>query len=103
MRHDRHETAMSEEVYLKPMDIKQLARVPYSTVIFWLTVGHPRAGVLPSIDFATTGKRHSFRVRLQDWEAFLVRLQTVPKKRQQLKPLPRPSTVKDKKNGMFHY
>ena len=88
---------------LKPMDIKRLARVPYRTVIGWLTVGHPRAGVLPSIDLAETRKRHSYRIRREDWEAFLARLQTAPKERQQPKPLPRPSTVKDHKKGMFDY
>lgn len=75
---------------LKPMDLKKLARVPYTTVIDWLTIGHPRAGVLPSIDLAGAGKRHSFRIRSEDWEAFLNKLQTVPKERQQAKPLPRP-------------
>jgi hypothetical protein len=98
MHHDGHH----QEEFLKPMDIKRLARVPYATVIAWLTTGHPRAGVLPSIDFAETGRRHSFRVRRQDWETFLERLRTMPRERQQPKPLPRPSTVKNK-NGMFRY
>jgi hypothetical protein len=87
---------------LKPMDIKKLARVPYSTVITWLTVGHPKAGVLPSIDLSETGKRHSYRVKVEDWEAFLTQLQTVPKERQRANPLPRPSGANDKK-GMFRY
>lgn len=94
---------VSFPVLLKPMDIKRLARVPYTTVITWLTTGHPRAGVLRSIDFATTGKRHSYRVRLEDWDAFLSRLQTVPKEQQRAKPLPRPSTVENGKKGMFRY
>jgi hypothetical protein len=84
------------------MDIKRLARVPYSTVITWLTVGHPKAGVLPSIDLAATGKRHTYRIKREDWEAFLARLQTVPKERQRARPLPRPPGAKDKK-GMFRY
>ncbi|MBL8792423.1 MAG: hypothetical protein JNM56_00815, partial [Planctomycetia bacterium] len=88
---------------LKPMEIKRLARVPYSTVLQWLTVGHPRAGLLPSIDLAETGKRHSYRVRREDWESFLIRLQTVPKERQRSSPLPRPSTVKTSQKGMFSY
>jgi hypothetical protein len=85
------------------MDLKRLARVPYATVIGWLTVGHPRAGVLPSIDLGTTAKRHSYRIRSADWEAFLARLQTLAKERPQPKPRPRPSTVKENKDGMFRY
>jgi hypothetical protein len=88
---------------LKPMDIKRLARVPYSTVIAWLEVGHPRAGILPSIDLAETGKRHSYRIRIEDWESFLAKLQTAPRERQRAKPLPRPATPKDDKKGMFRY
>jgi hypothetical protein len=85
------------------MDIKKLARVPYETVIVWLTVGHPRAGILPSIDLAEPGKRHSFRIRREDWEGFLARLQTVPRERQRAKPQPRPSTAQGKQKGMFRY
>ena len=85
------------------MDIKRLIRVPYATVIKWLTTGHPRAGVLPSIDLAETGKRHSFRVRMEDWEVFLRKLQTAPRERQLPKPLPRPSTIRGKQSGMFRY
>jgi hypothetical protein len=92
-----------EKFLLKPMDLKRLARVPYATVIGWLTVGHPRAGILPSIDLAETGKRHSFRIRPQDWQAFLLKLQTMPKERQQARPLPRPSTVSNGTPGMFCY
>ena len=81
-----------EGVLFKPMEIKRLARVPYHTVIAWLTTGHPRAGLLPSVDLARPGKRHSYRVRQQDWIAFLARLQTVPRERQKTNPLPRPGT-----------
>lgn len=88
---------------LKPMDIKRLARVPYATVIRWLTAGHPRAGILPSVDFAESGKRHSYRIRLEDWAAFLARLQTQPKERQRARPLPRPSKLKKTSQGMFRY
>jgi hypothetical protein len=88
---------------LKPVEIKRLARVPYATVTGWLTVGHPRAGVLPSIDLAETGKRHSYRVRRADWEAFLARLQTVPKERQRAQPLPRPKAAQSNGKGMFDY
>ncbi|HKB42313.1 MAG TPA: hypothetical protein VKD72_38155 [Gemmataceae bacterium] len=93
----------AEVLFLKPVDIKRLARVPYATVISWLTVGHPRAGVLPSLDLATTGKRHSYRVRRADWEAFLARLQTVPRQRPGPRPLPRPAADPDGKSGMFRY
>ncbi|MBM4073137.1 MAG: hypothetical protein FJ271_30075 [Planctomycetes bacterium] len=89
--------------WLKPMDIKRLARVPYATVIGWLTVGHPRAGILASVDLAETGRRHSFRIRREDWEAFLARLHTAPKVRQPAKPLPCPGPVYGGKNGMFRY
>ncbi len=91
------------EVLLKAMDIKRAARVAYATVISWLTAGHPRAGVLPSIDLAGAGKRHSYRVRQQDWEAFLARLQTAPRERQRAAPLPRPATLKNRAKGMFRY
>jgi hypothetical protein len=87
---------------LKPMDIKRQARVPYETVIQWLTVGHPRAGILPSVDLAPTQRRHSFRIRPEDWAAFLARLQTLPRKRQRPIPPPRPSTA-SKDNGGFRY
>src|SRR5438270_13760282 len=88
-----------DELFLKPMEIKKLARVPYATVLGWLTVGHPRAGVLPSIDLAQTGKRHSYRIRRDDWEAFLARLQTAPREQQGAKPLQRPTTVTAGKKG----
>lgn len=38
--------------YLKPIEIKRMARVPYSTVILWIEVGHERAGKLPAVDFS---------------------------------------------------
>jgi hypothetical protein len=88
---------------LKPMDLKRLARVPYTTVIKWLTTGHPRAGILASIDLCETGKRHSYRIRPEDWAAFLARLQTTPRARVQPSPQPRPSTMKASKRGMFRY
>ena len=61
---------------LKPIDVKKMARVPYMTILRWLTLGHPRAGVLASIDLAEHGKRHSYRIRVEDWEAFQQRLRT---------------------------
>lgn len=97
------EAPVTEGRLLKPMDIKRMARVPYDTVISWLTTGHPRAGILPSIDLAVPGKRHSFRVRWEDWQAFLGRLTTVPQERQQPKPLPRPEAAESKGKGMFRY
>lgn len=103
MRSGETATASAEAVLLKPMDIKRLARVPYTTVIRWLTTGHPRAGVLPSVDLAENGKRHSYRIRREDWEAFLTRLQTVPRERQQAKPLPRPKATEINTKGMFRY
>jgi hypothetical protein len=105
-RHERDEQPDGRrdgQGLLKPMDIKRLARVPYATVIGWLTSGHPRAGLLPSIDLAESGKRHSYRIRREDWEAFLARLQTVPRARQRANPPPRPAGLKDGKAGMFRY
>ena len=89
----RDDTASSETALYKPMDVKRLARVPYTTVIAWLTVGHPRGGVLPSIDLGGAGKRHSYRIRREDWELFLARLQTVPRAQQRTSPMPRPESV----------
>src|SRR5438270_13235854 len=103
MRRERSSSAAPPAVLLKPMDIKRLARVPYDTVIGWLTTGHPRAGVLPSIDLAATGKRHSYRVRPEDWAAFLAKLQTAPRERPRAQPLPRPATAQGNKKGMFDY
>lgn len=103
MPREHQEATLTEGVLLKPMDIKRMARVPYTTVIGWLTIGHPRAGILPSIDLAEPGKRHSFRVRWEDWQAFLSRLTTVPQERQQPKPLSRPATTEVNGKGMFRY
>src|SRR5262249_32819145 len=91
------------QALLKPMDINRLAPAPHVTVIGRLAVGHPRAGVLPRIDLAETGKRHSYRIRRADWEAFLARLQTVPRERERARPQPRPSTAQGKEKGMFRY
>jgi hypothetical protein len=91
----------NEHRLLKPMEIKRMARVPYETVIQWLTVGHPRAGILPSLDLAHTAKRHSFRVRQEDWEAFLAKLQTLPRTGQRSAPSPRSS--RSSESGMFNY
>jgi hypothetical protein len=103
MRQKNKQPSAAGAAFLKPMDIKRLARVPYATVIAWLTAGHPRAGILPSVDLGGTGKRHGFRIRQQDWEAFLARLQTAPRERQRAAPLPRPATLKNKAKGMFRY
>jgi hypothetical protein len=92
-----------KQAWLKPMDLKRLMRVPYTTVIRWLTVGHHRAGVLPSIDLAEPGKRHSFRIRQEDWEAFLARLRTAPRVRPRSEPRPRPAAGAGEKQGMFRY
>jgi hypothetical protein len=85
------------------MDIKRFARVPFETVIGWLTVGHRRAGVLLSIDLAGAGKRHSYRIRREDWATFVARLQTVPRERQRARPQPRPAAGQDRRKGMFRY
>jgi hypothetical protein len=103
MDRDKKTIPEAGETFLKPVEIKRIAKVPYCTVIGWLTVGHPRAGLLRSVDLHEGGKRHSYRIRPADWEAFLARLQTVPKERQQVTPLPRPSQVKDGKKGLFRY
>lgn len=89
--------------YLKPIDVKRAARVPYSAVIRWLTVGHPRAGILPSIDFAETAKRHSYRIRLEDWHDFQKKLMTKPRERRSADPPPRPRQRKSGRTGMFRY
>lgn len=98
----RTELRATPERFLKPMDIKRQARVPYETVIHWLTVGHPRAGVLPSVDLAPNRKRHSFRIRPEDWASFLARLQTAPRERRRPSPPPRPSTA-SKSSRLFRY
>jgi len=84
------------------MQIKRQARVPYESVIQWLTVGHPLAGILPSFDLSPTAKRHSYRIRERDWLAFLVRLRTPPRERQRSEPPPRPSPH-SRNRGMFQY
>src|SRR5262249_14631771 len=94
MSRNKAQISTTQDDLLKPMDIKRLAQVPYQTVLGWLTTGHLRAGILPSIDLAAPSKRHSYRIRMEDWKAFLARLQTVPRERQQkVKPLPRPGNV----------
>ena len=103
MSREHQESTLPEERLLKPMDIKRMARVPYDTVITWLTIGHPRAGTLASIDLAEPGKRHSFRISWADWQAFLNRLKTVPGERQQARPLPRPEANETQSKGMFRY
>jgi hypothetical protein len=103
MPREHTEATVTEGRLLKPMDIKRMARVPYTTVVGWLTIGHPRAGILPSIDLAEPGKRHSFRIRWEDWQTFLTRLKTVPRERQQARPLPRPEATQTNRKGMFRY
>lgn len=98
----RTELSTITEQFLKPMDIKRQARVPYETVLQWLTVGHPRAGILQSVDLATTRKRHSFRIRTEDWASFLAKLQTLPREKQRCSPPPRPPAPK-KLSGSFQY
>lgn len=100
---ERNESTLTEGMLLKPMDIKRMARVPYATVVGWLMIGHPRAGILPSIDLAEPGKRHSFRIRCEDWQAFLSRLKTVPRERQQARMLPRPEATETNGTKMFRY
>ena len=93
---------LSAAVYLKPAEVKKLARVPHKTVTRWITVGHPRAGILPSIDLAENGKPHSYRILLRDWLAFQEKLRTVPRERRYSDPPPRPGPKK-KSAGMFEY
>ena len=64
---------------LKPAEIKRIARVAYRTVLRWIEVGHPRAGVLASLDLADRGHRHSYRIRYEDWKSFQKKLLTQPK------------------------
>jgi hypothetical protein len=87
---------------MRPIDIKRQARVPYRTVIGWLTVGHPRAGLLPSVNLGG-GRRNSYRVRVEDWEQFLVRLQTESRSRQPASPEPRPQPAAGRRAGLFRY
>jgi hypothetical protein len=92
----------SSDRLLRPIDIKRQARVPYGTVIAWLETGHPRAGILPSVNLAATAKRNSYRVRPDDWEAFLMRLRTEPRTRQPVSPAARPPSGGGSKS-IFRY
>jgi hypothetical protein len=103
MRQESSTPTSCDENLLKPMDIKRIARVPYTTVIGWLTRGHARAGILPSVDLAGKNKRHSYRISREDWEAFLTKLQTVLRERQPARPLPRPEGAETKGTGIFRY
>lgn len=87
--------------FLKLVEIKRMARVPYATVTDWIEVGHPIAGLLPSIDLALPGKRHSYRVRAEDWEAFQAKLSTPPRAKNKTTPMHRP--VSSKAEGPFSY
>ena len=90
--------------FLRPIDIKRQLKVPYETVVSWLTVGHPRAGILPSIDLAHPGKRHSFRILKEDLQAFLFKLTTSTREKTKTKPLSKKidrGVASD--NGLFHY
>src|SRR5258708_6875471 len=88
--------------YFKPIDIKRLARVPYQNVIRWLEQGHPRAGVLRSIDLAETGKRHSYRIHPEDWAAFEVKLSTASSTRGKSAPPTRAARTQES-TGVFRY
>jgi hypothetical protein len=94
-----------QQPYLKPMDIRRQARVPYETVIWWIEVGHPRAGKLDAIDFSTRGKRRSYRIKPEDWEAFQEKLRSPAQTRQQhSRPPPRPPPRPvGKSKGGFDY
>jgi hypothetical protein len=87
---------------LRPIGIKRQAQVPYRTVIAWLESGHPRAGALPSVNLAASGKRRSYRIRPEDWESFLARLATEPRSRRTSLPTPRPPSGSGGK-GLFRY
>lgn len=104
-RSNLHQTQESDNDshFFKPIDIKRMARVPYKTVIQWIESGHPLAGILASIDLAAPGKRHSYRIRSDDWAAFQVRLTTQPKTRQHAAPPPRPRNSNKNQSGLFHY
>src|SRR5438105_7125061 len=96
-----HATNPGARPLLRPIDIKRQARVPYRTVLGWLEAGHSRAGILPSVNLAATGKRKSYRVRPEDWEAFLLRLRPEPRNPQPAPPPPRPGPAKCR--GPFRY
>jgi hypothetical protein len=88
--------------FLRPIDIKRQARVPYRTVLAWLEIGHAKAGVLPSVNLSSSARRKSYRVRPEDWEAFLSRLRTEPRARQPAQPLPRLRSG-SRSRGLFRY
>lgn len=92
----------AQPMLLRPIDIKRQARIPYRTVIDWLEVGHPRAGVLPSVNLSASAKRKSYRIKAEDWEEFLTRLQTEPRTERPASPVPR-SAAEPKSDGMFSY
>ena len=89
--------------WLKPVDIKRIAGVPYKTVVAWLTSGHSRAGVLPSVDLANDGKRHSYRIRPKDWEQFQVRLRTRQSSTTEQLPTTTAGRRQKKGPGSFRY
>jgi len=89
--------------WLKPVDIKRITGVPYKTVVAWLTSGHSRAGVLPSVDLANDGKRHSYRIRPKDWEQFQVRLRTRQSSTTEQLPTTTAGRRQKKGPGSFRY
>ena len=94
-----------QQPFLKPMDIRRQARVPYETVTLWIEVGHPRAGKLVAVDFSERGKRRSYRIKPEDWEAFQEKLKGPAQTRQQPSsppPRPPPRPV-GKSEGRFDY
>jgi hypothetical protein len=97
-----HTTNPVARPLLRPIDIKRQARVPYRTVISWLEIGHAHAGVLASVNLTEPGKRKRYRIRPDDWEAFLLRLSTKPRDRQSARPVPRPPSAA-LKGGIFRY
>jgi hypothetical protein len=99
---DLRDDGKPDRPLLRPIDIECQARVPYKTVIAWLEAGHPHAGVLPSVNLSADTRRRSYRIRPEDWEAFMSRLQTEPRARQSASPMPRPSSG-PKGKGPFRY
>jgi hypothetical protein len=94
-------TPEERPAYLKPIEIRRQARVPYEAVIGWIEVGHPRAGKLPAVDFSERGKRRSYRIRPEDWEVFQEKLKGPAQTRQQ--PSSTPPRPRDKSKGRFNY
>lgn len=94
--------ASAKNNYLRPVDIKRALNVSYENVVSWLTVGHPRAGILPSVDLAQPGKRHSFRILATDLDSFLHKLSTTTREPIKTQPLPPGGRGKGGK-GMFRY